>query len=249
MKAEAYEQYRAESSNWLKAARVDLLRAFLADVPDQGRPLRLLEIGAGVGQNVPVLAERGTVDVVEIDPLGIDALRALEEVHTLYDQPVPFDLPGTYDVIVAFDVLEHLEDDRAAARWVSDHLAPGGRFIANVPAYQFLFSGHDVALKHFRRYTRRRLLAAMPADLTVERDTYFNCVLFPLAAGMRIAGKVSARLRGHGSGEAVRKQSSEVPAAVDRVFSAILAAEVSAIRRGVTLPFGLSVFCVLRKRP
>ncbi len=248
MKAEAYEQYRAESSNWLKTARVRLLRAFLADVPDHGRPLRLLEIGAGVGQNVPVLAERGTVDVVEIDPLGIDALRAVAEVRTLYDKPVPFDLPETYDVIVAFDVLEHLENDREAAQWVSDHLAPAGRFIANVPAYQFLFSGHDVALKHFRRYTRKRLLAAMPEQLTVERDTYFNCVLFPLAAGMRIAGKVSARLGGRRD-EAVRKQSSEVPGIVDRVFSAILAGEVWAIRRGVTLPFGLSVFCVMRKRP
>jgi SAM-dependent methyltransferase len=249
VKAEAYEQYRAESSNWLKAARVRLLRAFLADVPDQGRPLRLLEIGAGVGQNVPVLAERGTVDVVEIDPLGIDVLRTMDEVHTLYDQPVPFDLPGTYDVIVAFDVLEHLEDDRAAAQWVADHLAPGGRFIANVPAYQFLFSSHDVALKHFRRYTRKRLLAAMPPELTVERDTYFNCVLFPLAAGMRIAGKAAARMRRGEAGEAARKQSSAVPGAVDRVFSAVLAGEVWAIRRGVTLPFGLSVFCVMRKQP
>jgi SAM-dependent methyltransferase len=247
MKVEAYEQYRAESQNWLKTARMRLLRAFLADFPAAGRRLQILEVGAGVGQNVPVIAEFGVVDVVEINPLGLDGLRESGNVREIYDQPIPFELAETYDVIVAFDVLEHIEDDRGATDWIRAHLRPGGQLIATVPAYQWLFSDHDVALRHYRRYTRRRLSAIMPAGMTVKRAGYFNCVLFPLAAAMRIVGKIAGKLSGRNSSQAVLKQSAEVPGFVDRVFLRVLSVELWAIKRGARLPYGLSVFCIAVK--
>lgn len=180
MEREAYEQYRAEASNWLKQGRMRLLRAMLDAIPARQRPLRCLEVGAGVGQNVPVLARRGSVDVVEIDELGLAALRGMQGIRRIHDRPIPFALEETYDVVVAFDVLEHIADDRLAAAWICDHLAPGGHLIVSVPAYQWLFSDHDVALQHFRRYTRRRLVAALPAGMSVERAGYFVSLLFPL---------------------------------------------------------------------
>ena len=249
MKTEAYEQYRSEANNWLKAARLRLLDTILAKNAGTGRQLRILEIGAGVGQNVEVLRKYGTVDVLEIDELGLQALRQLDGVNHVYDQPIPTELDGSYDVIIAFDVLEHLEDDRVAAKWVAEHLNPGGHFIATVPAYQWMFSDHDVALKHYRRYTRDRLVAALPSELQVRQAGYFVCLLFPLAAAMRLLGKVRKLVRGRKEtdGEAVRKQSSSVPGFVDKLFLLELSAEVRAISAGRPLPFGLSVFCVARK--
>lgn len=249
MKTEAYEQYRSEATNWLKAARLRLLDTILAKHTGSGRALRILEIGAGVGQNVEVLRRYGTVDVLEIDPLGLQALREVAGIARIYDQPIPTELEGSYDVIIAFDVLEHLPDDRVATKWVAEHLNPGGHFIATVPAYQWMFSDHDVALKHYRRYTRHRLVAALPAELPAQQAGYFVCLLFPVAATMRLAGKLVKLLRRGkaADGEAVRKQSSSVPAPVDRLFRLELSGEVKLIGAGRSLPFGLSVFCVARK--
>ncbi|MFL6162205.1 MAG: class I SAM-dependent methyltransferase [Jatrophihabitantaceae bacterium] len=249
MKTEAYEQYRSEANNWLKAARLRLLDAVLTKHAGTAGQLRILEIGAGVGQNVEVLRRFGTVDVLEIDPLGLRALREVEGINQIYDQPIPTELSGSYDVIIAFDVLEHLPDDRVATKWVASHLNPGGHFIATVPAYQWMFSDHDVALKHYRRYTRQRLVAALPPELPVRQAGYFVCLLFPLAAALRLVGKAVKLVRRSPADrtEAVRKQSSAVPALLDRLFLLELSAEVKLIGRGRALPFGLSVFCVARK--
>jgi SAM-dependent methyltransferase len=246
MDREAYTQYQAEAANWLKRGRMRLLDATLGDIGDHRQPLRLLEIGAGVGQNVPVLARFGEVDVVEIDPQGLDGLRRVAGIGRIYDQPIPFELDAHYDVIVAFDVLEHLSDDHLAAAWIFAHLKPGGHLIATVPAYQWLFAAHDVALHHYRRYTRSSLIATLPAGATVLRAGYFNCLLFPLAAASRVVMAAWQRLGGSATAPA-RKQSSQVPGVVDRLFAALLTAEVSAIGHGMVPPFGLSVFCLARK--
>ena len=219
MERGAYEQYQSEIGNWLKQGRIRLLRAMLAEIGDPGRTLELLEVGAGVGQNLPVLAERAFGST----PAGSYAAGKILQIGTprdIYDRPIPFDLRRTYDVIVAFDVLEHIADDREAAAWICDRLAPGGHLIASVPAYQWLFSDHDVALQHFRRYTRARLVAALPAGMTVRRSGYFVSLLFPLAAASRLAGKLARRLRG--PGEAARKQAAAVPGPLDRLFRGLL---------------------------
>lgn len=248
MKAEAYLQYRSEASNWLKAARLKLLSTLLEQYGGTGHDLRILEIGAGVGQNVDELRKFGTVDVLEIDPLGLAALRELDGVNQVFDQPIPVELGRTYDAIIAFDVLEHLEDDRLATKWIAGHLNAGGHLIATVPAYQWMFSDHDVALEHYRRYTKNRLVEAMPPDMTARRAGYFVCLLFPLAAVTRTLGKLTKRLRGRsGSGETARKQSSSVPSVLDNILEQELTAEVKVISRGRGLPFGLSVFCVVEK--
>lgn len=249
MKHESYEQMSAEASNWLKVGRARLLRVLLHEHAAAPRGLRILEIGAGVGQNVPVLHEFGEVDVLEINPLGLAALREMEQVHHVFDVPVPSPIEGGYDVVVAFDVLEHLADDRAAAAWVGSLLVDGGVFIATVPAYQWLFSDHDRALEHYRRYTRGSLVAAMPAELRVVRAGYFVSLLLPLAVSLRLVGRLvqSLRRRSAAGGDAARKQSAVLPGPVDALFLTELTGEVAAIRRGARFPFGLSVFAVARR--
>ena len=250
MQHESYEQMNAEASNWLKVGRGRLLRVLL----DQHAPavggLRILEIGAGVGQNVPVLREFGEVDVLEINPLGLAALREMDGIRQVFDVPVPSVIEGEYDVVVAFDVLEHLADDREASAWVASLLVDGGVFVATVPAYQWLFSDHDRALEHYRRYTRRSLVASLPPDLPVARAGYFVSLLLPLAVSVRLVGRLAQRLRGQGTRTdhgTSRKQSAVLPRPADAVFLAELTGEVGAIRRGFRFPFGLSVFVVARK--
>lgn len=135
MDAAAYKDYQRESESWLKKGRRNLLRAMIQEAGGGRKDLKLLEVGGGVGQNVPVLAEFGQVDVIEISDVGLEALRKLPDIRRVMGQPIPFDLEEACDVVVAMDVVEHIEDDREALRWMADRLKPGGLLFATVPAY------------------------------------------------------------------------------------------------------------------
>jgi SAM-dependent methyltransferase len=246
MDAAAYRDYQRESESWLKKGRRNLLSSMLRQSGGGRKDLKLLEVGAGVGQNVPALLEFGQVDVIEISDVGLEALRKIGGIRNVMGDPIPFDLKETYDVIVAMDVVEHIEDDRGALSWMAQHLKPGGLLFATVPAYQWLFSEHDVALHHFRRYTARELKRAFPPSVEVLRCGYFNSVLFPVAASVRLSKKL---VRRNSKEQPARKQSGLMPRPVNALFKSVLDSEVWAIRKGLDLPFGLSVYCLAKRPP
>jgi SAM-dependent methyltransferase len=243
MDDEAYRQYQLERDNWLKVGRRNLIAALIKKSFGDRHDLEILDLGAGVGQNVEAISLFGQVDVVEINPIGLDALRQIPIIRKIFDEPIPFDCAQSYDVIVATDVLEHIEDDRAATKWIADHLRPGGFFLSTVPAFQFLFSEHDVALHHYRRYSASNYAAIMPPEMPVMERGYFNSFLFPIAVAMRLANKLSLKPKRGGA----KKQSSIVPSPINAIFKAILGMESRLILWGIRLPFGLSVFCRARK--
>ena len=247
MDEKAYQSYAEESDTWLKRGRTALIDAVLDRHVNGAGALRVLEVGAGVGQNLPTLTKLGGVDVVEIDDRGLAALRQRDDVGTIFDRPVPFDLPAPYDVVCAFDVVEHLPDDAGSVSWMFEALKPGGHFVATVPAYQWMFSWHDVALHHFRRYTRSGFAKLVRPHGQVLQDGYFVSTLFPLAAATRVPSVLSYRASKDPAAAPARKQSGAVGGLLDRGFSAVLDAEVALIRRGVRLPGGLSIFLVAQK--
>lgn len=202
-------------------------------------------MGAGTGQTIPVLARWGDVDAVEISSVGREHLIANPHVRRLYEQPIPFAIPQRYDVITALDVIEHLADDAEAVRWIHDSLLPGGLFVCAAPAYQWMFSPHDVALGHYRRYTAGRVSSLLrDRAFDVRAAGYFNMTLFPLAVLSRIAWSLRTRA---GEGQE-RKQSSHLPGFADRMFFGVLSREAALIGRGARLPYGLSVITVGMKR-
>ena len=245
MDRNSYQQYDAESANWLRRGRLSLLSMLLQDALEPGVEHRLLEVGAGVGQNVPALAEHGHGDVAEIDQLGLERLGELDMIARVYTEPIPFVLDGRYDVICALDVIEHLKDDRGAISWIADGLEPGGCFIASVPAYQWLFGDHDVALGHYRRYTGPSFLSLMPEDLEVTRAGYFNSSVLPPVAMARQFGRLRRRMS-KWSGEP-QKQSSLLPGPIDRFLERVLEFEAKRFMKRRPAPFGLSIFVVARK--
>lgn len=249
MHEDAYRQYADEADSALKRQRTRLVEALIERFRPKPGPLAVLEVGAGVGQNLAALARFGVVDALEVNPGAIRRLERLRLAGTLrhiITEPLPSaSCPGPYDVICALDVLEHIADDRAALAWMAGQLTPRGLCVLTVPAYAWLFSDHDRALAHHRRYSERALRRALPPALPVVAVGYFNTLLFPAAVAARAAWQAMRRVRRAVPGA---KQPAPRGRLGDALVDAALRAEVELARRGLRAPFGMTLYCVARRR-
>ena len=142
----------------------------------------VLEVGAGVGTNTVLLAASQPKRWVCLEPDAqlVDELRTkLREVSSAHYETIVGTLeqiPATdrFATIVYIDVLEHIENDAEELRRATRHLNPGGRLVVLSPAHQWLFSKFDASIGHYRRYTRKTLLAAAPSNLVLERAIYLD---------------------------------------------------------------------------
>jgi SAM-dependent methyltransferase len=224
--------------HWYFRGRLAVLLGVLERVLP-GLPCRLLEIGCGTGNVLHALGRFGQAVGIERDP----GLRAVGHAAGLDIRPgaLPHDLPvpdGWADAVLLLDVIEHLDDDLESLRAVRRTLRPGGVLVVTVPAYAWLWSGHDVALGHRRRYTAGALrLVVAEAGFRVRHVGYFNTVLFPAIASVRL-GK---RLVGAG-GHDLHCPSEPVNRVLERLFAL---ERHLALRPG--LPFGSSVLAVAHR--
>jgi SAM-dependent methyltransferase len=237
MERVVYEQMAAlDQRHWWYRARREVLAALIRRLQPSPEA-RILEIGCGTGHNLAMLGEFGHVDALELD----------EEARTLAEQrlgrsvlsaPLP-ELAGVldkhYDLIGAFDVIEHIEDDRAAVASIAAKLKPGGKFVITVPAHQWMWSAHDVVNHHKRRYSKRRLQQLIESSpLRLESIGYFNSLLFPVAVAERLSSKLLRKENAD-----LTLPSAPLNATLERTF----AAERHLIGR-LPLPVGLSLFAV-----
>ena len=230
-----------DSTHWWYRARRDILADYLTRTGKLPTAARILEIGCGTGHNLPMLAQFGDVDAIEIDP----AARAIASERLgkpVGDAPLPA-LPGVprghYDLIAVLDVVEHIEDDVAALSAMRECLAPGGKIVIAVPAHQWMWSAHDVVNHHHRRYSKKTLLSALrKAGLRERGLTYFNSLLFPLAAVARIAGRVTGR-----------DDSDDSPPAapLNALFERIFRVERHLVGR-LPMPAGVSILTLAEPR-
>ena len=213
-----------------------IMRQLLA--PSGGR--ELLEVGCGSGFNLLMLERFGRVEALEMSISAAKRARARAPRCKIDVGVIPMDLARKYDAICLFVVLEHIEDEAMALRWISDHLRPGGQLFLTVPAYRFLWTEYDVAAHHFRRYTRSALVASVQSHFSVDYATYFNTHLFPIVAAVRVIRHVL----GLKSGE--RDSSAGATGVANVVLKQIFSSELIWLPR-FRLPFGVSIFLAARK--
>lgn len=230
-----------DDRHWWFVGRRSVVAAVLPE-PDPGGTRRILDAGCGSGRTMLMLAEFGEVDGIDVDGRAIGAARdrGLERVQAAPVEALPFE-DETFALVTCLDVLEHTVDDTVALRELSRVMTPQGRLVVTVPAYQALWSSHDVSHEHRRRYRARRLRAsAEAAGLRTVRTSYFNTILFPVAAVVRLAD----RLRGARSGVSHLELSPDL---VNRPLTGLMRIEAGLVRRGRRLPFGLSLLGVFEK--
>ena len=231
-----------DGRHWWYRARRDILAALIARriAPPEGA--RILEIGCGTGHNLEMLQRFGEADGIEIDPAA-RALASERLGREIGAAPLPAleGVPdGAYDLVAILDVLEHVEEDRAALESIARKLKPGGRILITVPAHPWMWSAHDEVNHHTRRYTRRSLRAVVAgAGLRIEMLSWFNSLLCPLAAAARLAGRVT------GTEDSDDKLP---PRPVNALFETLFGLERYAVGR-LPLPPGVSLVAIVSVPP
>ncbi len=243
--------FEVESRHWwFQGTRSLVLELIAAHLPAEtgASPPRIVDLGCGTGLTLTRLRERfgGEPVGLDIEPRALAFCR--ERGHErLFEGSLlatPF-ADESFDVVVALDVIEHLEDDLAAVREATRVLAPGGLLVLTVPACPWLWSEHDVALHHHRRYRARGLRALVrEAGLEPLALGHLNGLLFAPAALVRLGRRVRSVWRREG--EAPRSDVSLPPAPVNRALRSILELERYSLAHG-GMPLGLSLYAVARK--
>lgn len=236
------QTHRAEDRHWWYRGRRTVLEEAIAGLGLPGAA-RVLDAGCGSGRNMIELSRLGSVTGVELSETSVALARQRDagEVVSGSVLEMPF-ADDSFDLAVSLDVIEHLEDDLGALRELRRTVAPGGALLVTVPAYQWLWSGHDEINHHHRRYTRRSLQrVAERAGWTQARTTYFNSLLLPVAILLRVLDRVN------------RAKTTESsldlwipPAPVNWLLERPLALEAALIGRGGRIPAGLSLLAVFR---
>ncbi|WP_147125080.1 class I SAM-dependent methyltransferase [Shimia ponticola] len=235
------ETHKVQSTHWWYQGRLAILTAVFDRYLTRGSDARILEIGAGSGVNIPLLQEFGQVEAVEMHPGGRAMIAERFEGVDVRDGALPdaaVFAGQTYDVVGMFDVLEHVEPHVEALVAIRENLSPDGRLFLTVPAYQWLWSQHDEAMHHFRRYNADGLRSAFEeAGWQVEQVGYFNTILFPLALIARLKDRI---LR-----PAISSGMSVPSGFVNRLFHRLFASEARRVAKG-GYPFGLSLMVVAK---
>lgn len=243
MNPELYDAHdRLEDRHWWFEGRRRVIREVLQRHLLPRAQRRVLDVGCGTGGMFPLLSEFGEVDGAEASPDALERARRKFPMRRIEACALPGALPtGTWDVVTAFDVIEHLDEPIAALRTMYSRLPWDGQVVVTVPAFQFLWSRHDDANHHRRRYSRLQLVSELSsAGLKVTFVSYYNTLLFPAVAGVRLLEKLLPSRAGGDTDLAETKEP------LNGVLTTLFGAERLAVGRA-RLPFGVSLIAVAQK--
>jgi SAM-dependent methyltransferase len=207
---------------------------------EDSTPSRILDVGAGSGffsrflLNFTNASEAWCVDTSYA--ADHDQSQAGKFLH--FRRSVDF---VDADLVLFMDVLEHVDDDVALLTEYIEKVPPGSRFLLSVPAFQFLWSGHDVFLEHKRRYTLPQLESIVAnSGLKLLTGAYYFGAIFPLVAGLRLTDRWRRR-----QGVAAKSQLSRHHPGVNASLATLCRWELGLFRWNRLA--GLTAFCVAKK--
>lgn len=220
--------------HWYYCSKAAATTRLLGDAPFD----KILDVGAGSGFFTHyLLTHTPATEAWCVDTsygVDSDAATAGKPVH--YRRSIE---SVEADLVLLMDVLEHVDDDLGLLKAYVDKVPSGSRFLMTVPAFQFLWSGHDDFLEHKRRYTLAQLeTLAKDAGLTVRQGAYYFGLVFPIAATLRLMPKDAQP-------SPPRSQLKRHHPLVNRLLKTLCSIELPFM--GANRLAGLTVFCLAQK--
>lgn len=226
-----------ERTHWYYVSKGRAFQSVLGKSPFES----MVDIGAGTGVFSRQLIDAGFCRRATC----VDPAYSAEWVEPNDGKPLSFVRTAEYrgeDLVLLADVLEHVDDDVGLLRQYTSQLPPRARVLISVPAYEFLWSGHDEYLEHRRRYTKAGIERVVrESGLRVDKTRFFFALLFPIAAATRILDRVRPAGSADRSRSVLRKHSA--------VTNSFLTG-IHQLERRLILPFnglfGLTIICLAR---
>lgn len=245
MESEQYVEAagREDSYFWYVGRReilADVLLRSVKESPSADR--KILDYGCGSGGNIAVLGRFGVVSGVDISEiaLGFAQKKGFAELVRIEGLKTPF-LEGSFDLVSSLDVFEHIEDDVATMKECHRLLKPGGILLVTVPAHQWLWSLHDVALHHFRRYSYKQLQEKLRlSGFEILEGSHFVTLAVPVNLLRKLREKLRRRP------PRIATWDVEFSPFINKVLLVALRVE-KILMRYLPIPFGSSMIMVARK--
>jgi 2-polyprenyl-3-methyl-5-hydroxy-6-metoxy-1,4-benzoquinol methylase len=235
--------FELDKAHFWRIAKRRLVRQWLDARLPATTDRKILDIGGACSLISRELRNYGDVTVIEPDDECAQLARSELGLNVRRGWlPDDLDVGAPFHLVSLLDVLEHIKDDVTSLHAVRDLLSADGLLICTVPAYQWLWSEHDMALHHFRRYTRSRLKQLLTdAGFRIERISYYTTLLFPVVAVQRLWNRLA------GSHDQPSYRIRVPIKAVNTVFGYVMTVERTLLSY-VDLPFGASLIAMCSKK-
>ena len=238
--------YKMEREHWWFRVREDIILDHFRTGIYMGKPLKILNVGAATGRSSEILEPFGDVQSIEYDEPSYQFCRDMLKMKI--DQGSITELPyndNCFDCVCAFDVVEHVEDDRKAIEELFRVCKPGGKIFITVPAFMSLWSNHDVVNHHFRRYRKNQMLLHFESQGgKLLKTTYFNFFLFFPIYLVRSMQKLLT----HKKQEELKPDNDMIESGfINAVFKNIFAIERHLLKK-ISFPFGVSLLVLWEKK-
>lgn len=242
-RAQLVEMYELEDSYWWFVARRRMVRGLVERYAPKREQLRILDAGCGTGGTMLALEGLGEAWGCDMsgEAIALARRRGVERLRKCRVEELAFD-DESFDVVVSCDVLEHVEEDAVAMSEMARVLRPGGICVLTVPAHRFLWSEHDEALEHVRRYETREFADLVKGTgLSMEKFTHAVALSLPAIVAYRALKRLLT-----GSGQESKTALVRLPRPVNSILIGLLHLE-SWLMKWLPLPLGASLVAVARR--
>lgn len=239
------EMYINEDDYWWFVGTRNIIFTQIGKFIGNKNNLTILDIGCGTGIVIKRLEEYGNVFGIDISSEAISFCRkrGIKNIIKADTTNLPFN-DNTFDLITVLDVLEHIKHEGVAISEIYRVLKKNGKAIVTVPAFNFLWSDHDIALHHFRRYNIRNIkYKFLKNNFIVLNASYYNMILFPFIVIIRSLKKIFKKSKKY---KEKRTDILHLPRIINQVLIFLLNIEAIILRK-VTFPVGVSIFLFLQK--
>ncbi|NDK56439.1 class I SAM-dependent methyltransferase [Pontibacter fetidus] len=233
-----------EEEHWWFRSRRHMVYSIINEL-NLSASTAILEVGCSAGPLLLKLQQAGFTNLTGIDvsetAIALGNERGLKCISVMDGAKLAFP-DATFDLVIASDVLEHIADDKLAMQEWARVLKPGGKLIVFVPAFQHLWSNHDVVNHHFKRYSKVELKTIVAqAGLNIKRASYWNFSLyFPTLLVRKLQNSVTSK------SALPDDDLQQLPTIVNSILTNLVKLENKLLTK-VNYPVGVSVFVVAIK--